>query len=332
MKVFYKSLCVVILFFAGFFISLQTNTKNVPHNFQPYLYAIEHGTTQQKYRAVQKIYKLRVYSRPFVEEMASILYDAKDPLIKSLLLDTLAYCNYNNRKLYSFLNDEHGDVRASAIKALANSRDVSWRIFDLAMKDHDPFVRCTATSYLTQINIDESLCIRALLKRCSDEDDEVRCIAIEALCNYAQHDEIAQKLKFIAVNDNGRARYVAIKALGHFPAHISFIIQFLRYSDTRNYALQGLATASDLSEDSAAAVYRELKNSEYIARIIMLNATPNHYLLQVFIKSINCAQLNSEVMKVLQCEKRYSLLYIENLLEDARGASPCLEYIQQKLQ
>lgn len=332
MSAFSKTLCIIALFFIGFFVSLQTNAKKVLHDFKPYLYAIEHGTTREKYRAVQKIYKLRMYAQPFVEEMAFILYEAKDPLIKSFLLDTLAYCNYNNRKLYSFLNDEHGDVRASAINILVNSRDVSWRIYDLAMQDHDPFVRRTATSCLTRIGIDENLCTRALLKKCSDEDDEVRCIAIEALCEYTQRGEIAQQLKFVAMNDSGRARYVAIKALGHFPQSVPFIISFLRYSDTRSYALEGLAIASEFSKESALVVYRELNNSDYIAQIIMLNATPNHYLLQVFIKSINCAQLDNKVMKVLQCEKRYSLLYIKNLLKDARSVSPCLEYIQQKLQ
>ncbi|BBM86951.1 HEAT repeat domain-containing protein [Candidatus Uabimicrobium amorphum] len=331
MKNFYKVLCIAALFFSGLFICLQVNAPQKSGKLRPYLYHVQHGTMRQKYRAVQKIYQLRMCAQPFVEEIASILLEAKDPLIKSFLLDTLAHCDYNNRHLYSFLNDEHGDVRASAIKALVNISDVSLSIFDLAMEDHDPFVRRVATSCLTKIAIDENLCVRALLTKCDDEDDEVRCAAIEALSKYKNCTRIVRKLRVVALNDSGRARYIAIKALGNFPGQVSFIATFLRYSDTRNYALEGLAVISDSSKESALHVYRQLKNSEYIAQIIMLNTTPNHYLLQIMIKSINCEQLTSDVMKILQYKKRYSLLYIEHLLEKD-GVSPCLEYIQQKLQ
>ena len=331
MKNFYKVLCIAALFFSGLFICLQVNAPKKPSKLKPYLYALQHGTTRQKYRAVQKIYQLRMCARPFVEEIASILCAAKDPLIKSFLLDTLAHCNYNNPHLYSFLNDEHGDVRASAVKALVNTSDVSLSIFDLAMEDRDPFVRRVATSCLAKIDIDRSLCVRALLKKCDDEDDEVRCIAIEALSEYKNCDRIVQKLRFVALNDSGRARYIAIKTLGYFPEQVPFITTFLQYSDTRGYALEGLAIVSDSSKESALAVYRELKNSEYIARIIMQNTMSNHYLLQILIKRINCAQLNNEVMKALKYKKSYSLRYIDYLLEND-GVSPCLEYIQQKLQ
>ncbi|WP_372369510.1 HEAT repeat domain-containing protein [Candidatus Uabimicrobium sp. HlEnr_7] len=340
MRILVYTISIVALFLLGFFICLHCCYPQKCRCIVPYIKNMKKGNLKQKYCAVQKIYELRKCAKPFIEELSPILYSAEDPLIKSFLLDTFADCNYNDQRLYTFLEDHSGDVRASAIGVLAKDSNASSKICELAISDPDSFVRKVATSYLTDIVIDHKKRLDTILLKCNDEDDSVRSTAVQIFTKVElgiHYKKVINKLMYLALHDNGGTRYTAIKVLGHFSQSqtLRFIIKFLKYSDTRPYALDALATASSSSEILAFEIYQFLQKENmlhFVAKIIKKNKTQNRFLLKTVIKNIDCKQLSEEVMQALVMERRYILAYINRLLQSESDISQCLKYVQKKLQ
>ena len=291
--------------------------------FQLLTKGITQNDKKKQYDAAKALFYLRHELASFSDDLIFILENTKDPLVKTLLLDTIATSPYDGKKVLCFLSDRHEDVRAAAVVALKSKPEAFEKIKAMAQQDPSPFVQQTALKHLLTIGVSQEECLSIMFQGLHSPHEEVQIVAAKMLgvLPTAQSQKIAEALMQHIEDAPGESRYVAMESLGRFDEQkvVAFVCSFLRFSDMRPYCVKALAKMSSSRReildilDNYAIMYESVV--EHVLEVVLTSQDPHDNLLPFVVKYLALENIRPSALQAFLKNKDNAVATLLKILE-----------------